>query len=759
MNATLARLFVASALLVAARGFAAVETSPGLPMDLAARVQSRAPLALSADGQWRLHVDAHRVLHRARLDGAGLPTSVGLALTIRAMAVSADGRRAALVADSGCVAVADFDAAGPRSVRVRWLDDERLAQDAVAWTDMPAPRCLATPERQAEIDNSLHSGLGLAVVALSPDGRTLALRAGVVDLAASRVALRLPEAMALRNEPWLLRLAFLADGRQLLAVSAETGWDQNEGSYEAAGDVAAVWELPSGRLLRLGPVASLQMPKGPPAEMERNLPQDVELTCGAALTLPQSVLSAGTHTLSDPRGRWIATVAWDGNDYFHRGDTGAIGVARVDNDREFATFKLKQDVRGLAASADGSAIYGLATGAAGALSAVTDGPGRLLDDGVVELRVPPPGLAPRAEATAAWPAKACGGAGESVDARRVTTTRTPLAAVWRRPITGRYEARTAAFPDLPSTACTDYEDAHTVFVRRDGSVWLDEFTSAERIDPATGGTLQRLPVLRQRDVCALPLPAADGFVTWQGDSLTLRTFDPKDGGRRALDVRPGWRVASVATLPSYVLAVWEAKPDIMKTQSAAAQAGDVMPVHVVAYDNATGKRLGDVFQEDPLGETENWSPPRDPLPMDEATARASRCRPPPGPRDEPWSLQVDVFGSLRADHCDAPDAAPRTAFWTGLDLGLASPGTLNPDESQREVMAAAGAIGVVRDDRVLRVFDLPQRRELGRIALADAGARAVTILPTQGLVLVESDEGTTDGKSYQRYLRAYAIPR
>ena len=80
---------------------------------------AHAPLALSGDGAWRLHVDAHDVLHRVDLADPARESTVQLPPGVQRIAASGDGLKVALTTRRQ-VDLVDFGVAAGAAAKVSW---------------------------------------------------------------------------------------------------------------------------------------------------------------------------------------------------------------------------------------------------------------------------------------------------------------------------------------------------------------------------------------------------------------------------------------------------------------------------------------------------------------------------------------------------------------------------------------------------------------------------------------------------------------
>jgi hypothetical protein len=193
---------------------------------------ARAPLALSGDGAWRLHVDAHDVLHRASLADPAQDTTLQLPPGVQLLAASNDGRRLALATRRQCVGLVDFGSqpgATPSLTWRPWIVDAQgvaLGPDDGAWVAAMPADCGGGPHA--------------AALAISSDGRFVATPEDVVDTATHRVVASLPTSPRTR----VLRLQFVDHDARLLIAAATLPDAQGAGRLGFS-----VWDLASKALV------------------------------------------------------------------------------------------------------------------------------------------------------------------------------------------------------------------------------------------------------------------------------------------------------------------------------------------------------------------------------------------------------------------------------------------------------------------------------------------------------------------------------
>ncbi len=733
---------------------------------LAALEQRQAPLTLSADGHWRLYVDANNVLHRVNL---AQPTQVGGSIKmvqgVRMLSASRSGQKVAFTTAAGCIGLVDFGSAPNSTPRTTWqpIVGEYAGQPAVAapaaWLDVPPVACTQSSGAQPA---------GHLTVALASSGRLLATRDQVIDTETHQVVATLPPSLEDIGQRYVLRLRFVDRDTKLLVLSATFG----EG-YESLGSPSdlrmAVWDLASRSLDNLashedallqGPqslfsdfsaqtnvltwVDTARFKKSPMlvAPGKREPPLDAVQSrlgsCSAGPVVRFPIFAYDwTEMVVDPWGRWVAGMqrvdAQSAEDAKAGGFVEQLVVMDIGSRRVVSTARFPHELHGLVATPDGGTIYALAAPD----SALPAGAkAEHLPADVPELKVDLAKVTTPRMAAETWDAAPCRLDGEAPGARDVSRQERVLQAAWSRP----YES-----------AADDGSHNTVPFVMRDGTVWLDLGATIAQVDPATGHTLRTLPTPRSAKVASVPVAMADGFVNTQGDTLSWRPFDttaPGAPARRVMDVRKGWTVVGVKPLARSVLAVWQAnegtpvrKPTEYTSES----------VVVALYDAVSGRRLHDYAEDgQTYGEVgdesqSHWLP-----------SLLPHCEDEQGPLTSGIDWRIGPFDSLRATDCAGTPADARTVAWFGLDIAPRTAAVAPPDGDPSRSLTIDGGIATARDGYTIRVFDIAARREIGRIVLAPTDTVTwVNVLAAHGLVLVDASSSAPGAEG--RTLRVYSF--
>jgi hypothetical protein len=674
---------------------------------------ARAPLAVSGDGAWRLHVDARDVLHRASLGDASVESATPLPPGVQALASSADGRRVVLATTGQCIGRVDFDAATGNASGVAW----RAASGG--WVaQMPADCGTRAPAPP---------------VAISADGRRIALPDAVVDAATGQVLASLPA-----DPGRVLRLQFIDHDARLLV--ARTAPDHRLS--------LSVWDLASKALVEdvetsapAAPRLDVSAQTGAvfriePAAQAPQLVQSAPGTCAAAPRVRARLGDdPGASFVVDPWGRWFASARAldarrDAADVA-AGLRSELVVRDMASGRVLARATSRFALGGLVAAPDGAGVFALGTQAG-------DAPADA--DQLVHVALPAAVLAQPRDLPGAFTPGFCREPGEAPGARAMPRAARLLVPTWTHDLS----ADMAAAP--PAEPCPQDAALPAPFRTADGGLWFDLGTQVVRLDPANGAVVKSLPTPRRKGVCSVVAPSGAGFFNATGDTLTWRPLAAatEPGRRRVLERRPGWTATLAPVRGDTVRVFWA---------HAATDGGS----DVVAADyDANGKPLRDapVDTSDPLAELE---PP--------ALAPCHDVRGVPIAIGYDW--RAGPFGSQRGMTCGPLPGAARLIWWSGATIApRASAGDaaarIAPaidradgagDAAARLPPAIDGAIGVMADAAQLHVVNLALQREIAQVALGDVVRGQAWVLASRRLVLVQST--ASDGHSG---LRAYALP-
>ena len=716
---------------------------------------ARAPLALSGDGAWRLHVDAHDVLHRVSLADPARESTAQLPHGVRVLSASNDGLKVALSTDRQCVGLVDFSSAAATVSWRPWVvSSDGIAvgpEAAAAWVAQMPPTC--GTERFIE------------PVAISSDGRLVATSRSVVDAATNRVVASLSTARVR-----VLRLQFVDHDARLLIASATLGQHQ-EMSPDPSSMSFSVWDLASKALVNdieihdtpLATVASMQVAFSPQTgavftidERRRAIVQVDPGACGVASRLRTQIGDdVGASFVADPYGRWFASsrpldAARDAAE-LATGARWALVVQDMATGRLLERVTSKYALTGLVATPDGGTLFALAsqpiepeTGEIIAGSLAVPDPERVL-----EVKLPDTATTATRDTAKAWERGFCKESGEVPGARAMARSQHLLKPLWSHDLSADAQAAAHEAQVVASDlrACSDAPRAPMPFGTPDGGVWLDLGTRIVKVDPLTGTTAPGLQTPRTRNVCSVVTPAGNGFLSTAGDTLTWRPLasatDP--ARRRVVDRHPGWIASVAGSRGDVVRVIWRAQ----ERTAAEHDAGDVPLNLLVADYDSSGKRTNEFKIAESAHEGVE-----DIFDLDASGRRGQAPAPCHDVRGTPLAIGYDwragPFGSQRAVTCGPLPGMARLVWWSGATI---APRIDNSDPSPRAQAAIDGAIAVVADDWQLHVVNLALQREFAQIDLSDGSDGRAWVLAAKRLVLVESTSG--DG---HRWLRAYALP-
>jgi hypothetical protein len=714
---------------------------------------ARAPLTLSGDGAWRLHVDAHDVLHRVGLADPTRESTAQLPPGVQMLSASGDGLKVALATRRQCVGLVDFGGQAGDAAKVSWRpwvvssDGVALGAETAGWVARMPAACGDRPFA--------------APVAISSDGSLIAAGDSVVESATNRVVASLPT-----RGVRVLRLQFVDHDARLLIASATLG-DHPESAPDPDHLGFSVWDLASKTLVndvevadtRLATTASLQVDFSPqtgalfyvdgrrrdraerdatPGAAPAPLPLDlVALAPGACGSAPRTRApigdDLGASFVVDPYGRWFAsshplTAARDAAE-LATGARWALVVQDMATGRQLDRVTSRYALNGLVATPDGATLFALAsqpvepeTGEAIAgWPAVPDG------EQVLELKLPDAATIATRDTAKAWEHGFCKESGEAPGARSMARTGHLLKPLWTRDL-----GTPASAPEGGKCGATAAGPA--LFRTADGSLWIDQLAQVAKLDPLSGALALGLPTPRTKNVCSVVTPSGSGFISAGGDTLSWRPLAPPGdpARRRVVERRPGWSAFLMPARGDVVRVAWSAPSRNM----------------IVADYDSNGKR---VRESTPTAADIDGS-------ADGEAGADGRVRQPPAPchdgRGMPLAIGYDwragPFGSQRGSTCGPLPGVARLAWWSGATI---APRLDNSEPTPRATPAIDGPIAAVADDGTLHVVNLALQREFAQVDLTNGTDGRTWVLAARRLVLVEST--AADG---HRWLRAYALP-
>jgi len=757
----------------------------------------RWPQQLSRDGEWIVYVNGQGQLMRHAATGThALVQQIKVPRSTLLLSASRTAAKVALLNHEGCIGIAtltgDF-----KEPSLQWLPPKVIDPQA---QDGLCPPSSFDDNPRAQVDRQY----GSSAIGLSADGSRLAVKGPqsvrIIDLARQKVVQEIPVSDA------LFHLRFIDQDRKLLLVSAVLGevW---EGIGSPSDMQFSVWDLAKGELFqmhRTGPSSSLtgydlqwnfseatgllwavstdgqryslETP-GHPSKLLPIRPYAVRLKqCQAKairpLTIPvEDAVGPWLEFAADPLGRWVATV-----EPMTQGQKSASRLL-IRNARQgelLASVPYGGELRSLTPSADGTTLYGMLSGqpqtkdfemGRGAWNFVGGGEWARYDLPAKARQLP-------IEPDAAWPAQRCQLEDEEPSARDITVRQRSATPVFDVTLTDLRGAQDKALDKTPEkannlpptpTTCTsdrliDYRNPRVKAWGQslDGAIWVDRWAHLERLDPHTGRADAQVPTPRSASVCTLVSYARQQFLSWQGDTVTLRSFSAEQGlgARRVLAVKPGWIAESAAWLNDGQVGVRWIDPRRASAETGSHEpdgsalasvyrTNDKLPAPVLREVRGKVVEGRGWFQQEEgeVAEVGAFELTPDMLQRLEDEQR--------GASNATFVWERSHFGSVRARRRGVAGQPGAIALWDGLRARAgAGPGYVNPDV----VVALGGSLGAVLSGENLSLYDASSRQRLTPLrqtGLAEAAWNERGHL----LLLAYTGDGEETGKEHLRGLR------
>jgi hypothetical protein len=730
-----------------------------------------APLALSSNGQWRVHVDAKNVLHRVNLLDKKQEQQLALPVGALQIAASRTAQKIAFTSSIECVGLVDFGNPPYPAPQLLWISNAPVGVgEKVRILNVKLPTehdCKPQGQR--------------SVVAMSTDGQLVANATQVYDLESQTVMATLPSSVDDIGRRRTLAVQFTDNNTKIFLATATLGagyesgdspsdlqfsiWDlQRKSLFNLAGGARRTQFVPEMLLFhyaaQTGALSYVQSDryfqareKTPNTSEEQPLLDVLQSSLHSCQAKPVARLALAPWQwvayAVDPLGRWIAGVKkLDGTALAGAGRSGRryveeLSILDMRSGKVMETVPLVQALHGLVVTPDGSSILGITP------LPLDPKPG----GDVVHITVPPSALSlPKVEG-AAFAAAPCKIENETPWARKVERTARLLEPLWTRPMPALGDRQSLSAPPL---VCNSLGAHGGSFTMPDQTLWLDQHADMAQLDWRTGRPLKSLPTPRKRPVCSTPMPEAGGFINYRGDTASFQTFESllsSGSQRQILDTKKGWYVHDITwsddagqAARSFSI-VWRIKPETTPGKNAR---GEIIDTLISIYDASSKRRTQEVGMQADNYEMGVWDGSGV---MDAVSAATCPLQPSAGERVV--RFERSYFDSFRAYRCGADRKSLETVFWTGLDIAP-KPSTAGPFEGGK-VLAMGASIGVVADGRgMVRIYDLHARKELAQIQPAFGSlVHQVRLSEERGIVVLESMDQM--GERSERNLRAYAF--
>ncbi|UXI69783.1 hypothetical protein [Tahibacter amnicola] len=688
------------------------------------------PLVLSGNGEWRVHSDGSRVLHRTNLATPDQDQRIQLPGAPRLLSASRSAQKVAIAFNEYCVAIADFgppSAESPDAVALQWIPSSLLGQTAT---------CDALP---ADYPGYQWNTLAIA---LSGDGKRLALagagRFVVIDTTTMSVLQEFPAAR-------IVKLQFLDQDRKLFLAEGVFG-EYWEWAPDPSDMRYAVLDLASRQLLRFERTATTTLTttdfQSTFSEQTGELLALVLDRTGeadkAAVTLRQvNLKQCGPDTaqpLALPQGRWVQMAADPLGRWYallHEEDdtagTSALSVFERHSGKPAKTWRLQQEIRSLTATPDGRQL--LATTRAQLPAEPTPDYRRVGGGELRAFDIPASLLEAAKVETLAWSRETCRIEDETAQARSIDRHASPAVRRFTTALTRLPDERFRQFPseENPDPArCSEETQQETWGVTASGELWIDRFNQMEHVDLSSGKVLDTKPLPRTRQRCASLVFDPFAVLAFEGDTVALRAVE---GERRVVAARPGWSATRLEVGHGRAFVHWKSRT----VDATTSQAGYVGTLH--AIDRGTQIMEFTDFEGEEFSTPNHLAPTGHPLP-------------PPAAGAYLWTQSY--FNSVRVQRSDT-STATTTVLWDHLfPRPLATPVNGDPASTLVRVVSLGGSLGAAIYSDHVDVYDAAARRLVATLPVAGVQRAVFAAQPPTLLLEYAAESGTT--------LAAYALP-
>jgi hypothetical protein len=717
-----------------------------------------APVALSGNGQWRVHVDSKNILYRTNNADPKKVQKVQLKALEQSipfyayqMAASRSARKIVFTTSQGCIGLLDLgidDASPPKQT---WLPNgaggrTNFSQDS-------------TPK---ELPCAYYEG----PIALSLDGRLLATDAHIYDIELGKTVASLPS--RLRG----LQIHFTKDESKIAITSVLLGepWEGRGGPSHLK---VSLWDIKTHALLNMRVANDTQLS---PQEtlVAQYLPQNgsvfyvdatnfeklraqgasredgrldlMELDLHDCASKPKKRLSLAPYRwntfLIDPLGRWIAGVTNEPYDESKRQDkttlrTEVLEIYSLQTQKLIQSVKVKEAIAGLTAALDGGKIYASTVTLSGDPSAETQDRRAPKADELIEIVVKVGGLEQPKILEKKGPITPCTFENETSTSRQVIPSTRKLTPYW----TVRFKTLAEHQSNFDNrdtgsdtTAVCDYRSTANYLVMKDSSLWIDSRTVIEQLDLNSGKKVASAPTPRNNFICSIAAPVLGGYINYQGDTLSFRPFFPNrdsENPRRTIDKKIGWNITRISLTDKELITLWNPKLGVANKETKDAPSGVIRRYAI----NSLG-----FIREHPYDEMDDDA-------FDNQVRTA--CLPALNGTTVDIDFTTSHFDSLRGFTCPQTHES-QTIFWASLNV---SPKARESNFKQKQLLSVAQPFALVLDEGVIRIYDGLARAEVGYFFQNNRGIHSAKILVDKRIVLIE--ESITNENTVDRRLVAY----
>ena len=747
------------------------------------------PMAISQNGEWLLYINKGNVLVRENLRDKKRQI-LKLKTVVLSLATSQTGKKVVIADTYGCIGIIDFpemETEG-KTTKTEWinrtLEKEKKCpateiypiDQGRDWDDPYARSSQvivisSDGKKMAFFDNEAHY-----------DPKAY-YNIEIIDIASKKITQKIHQLNTVRH------LRFIDENRKLLIANAILG-EQYESASLKSDMQFIVWDLQNKEVFnfyhtdtkgnlgvydflfdyheKTGILWAINAngrnwkydEKGQQTEeWEKIRPYQVNLKepnpkKNFYLAFTPSGFQSWRGFVADPKGHWVAYSELR-NDERSSDLKPILRVYDSQTGKPLAEWALDRPLFNLVATPDGKSILGR-PGNIDAIQHVYDTDKKTTYPGTEDVQrfdLPEKALKRASSITLPWPDERLLIEDEEPEARNISQSKQRLVRKLEielvlQPLASEIEANASKKEGVNFRNCFDeYRNAYNLeedaflwnqifpkyekawFPTEEG-VWVDRLSSLERISLKTGKVLETVPTPRSEKACTLPLYDKKLFLSWQGDTVSLRPFAQQlsNDQRTVLAYQPGWKAEIVVWLGVDRFGVrWKKNLDtsILAT------------VH-----DLSGKQLAEIKGKKQMN-SEHYSFEEEDGEMDMPYAVFRSYLQAEGKR-ETYHWEQSYLGSIRSQERDAAGGT-KTILWAGLRVG--EPEIKRPIN---KVINLGYGLGASISPSGIQIFD--------------AKSKQVYFIPQEGVI----DVGWSDKESslfiviadeYKRFIHASSLNR